>query len=197
MRRILASCTSRCSIRFICAITSLLNADAPVFSNSLVRACTQIMSEVCHDYRFSTLLKCAISWCELYRHKWLPGAHRLSPINAFTQHRQLCACQRHNSARCLRPYKLAAVQTLQKHAHPFASCQRSLIKSPLRPRKMKTWPDNGLLSSALCTKPLRLVYPRRISVIPATSQICVLAGIIRAGSQPLRERCRHQPRPPR
>ncbi len=76
---------------------------------------------------------------------------------------------------------------------PSPSCQRTFMRSPRRPRKRKTWPDKGLLSSVLCTRPHRLVCPRRISVMPATSQICVLAGIIRASSPPLHERYRQRP----
>ena len=53
---------------------------------------------------------------------------------------------------------------------PSPSCQINLIKSPLRPRKMKTCPDRGLLSSAFCTRPLRLVKPRRMSVTPAQAR---------------------------
>ena len=75
---------------------------------------------------------------------------------------------------------------------PSPSCQINLIKSPLRPRKMKACPDRGRLSRALCTRPLKLAKPRRMSVTHATSQICVLAGIIREGSQELRKQSRHR-----
>jgi len=47
---------------------------------------------------------------------------------------------------------------------------------------MNTWPDNGLFSRTLCTRPLKLPNPRRKSVTPATSQICMLVGIILADS---------------
>jgi hypothetical protein len=46
----LASCNSRCSMRLICAITILLNAEAPIFSSSDWRTFAQTMCAVCHDY---------------------------------------------------------------------------------------------------------------------------------------------------
>ncbi|OUH94857.1 hypothetical protein AZZ69_004781, partial [Klebsiella pneumoniae] len=52
----------------------------------------------------------------------------------------------------------------------------SLTLLPLRPRKMKTWPDIGSSFSIVCTFAARPLKPLRMSVIPATSQILVPVG---------------------
>ncbi len=52
----------------------------------------------------------------------------------------------------------------------------SLTWLPLRPRKMKTWPDIGSSFSAVCTFAARPLKPFLISVVPATSQILVPVG---------------------
>src|ERR1700738_3189876 len=84
------------------------------------------MSAVCHEHRSSALLNVQYVDDELYGHERLPGAHSLSPINAFAQHRKLCARQRHGPACCLRPYKLAAVETLHQKTHAFAVMPKDL-----------------------------------------------------------------------
>jgi hypothetical protein len=94
---------------------------------------------------------------ELYSHNWLPGAHRLPPIDAFTQHRKLCAGERYNTVRGLRPNESAAVETLDEQAHPFTVVPKQFNQVTSAPTKIKTFPDNGLLSSALCTKLPRLM----------------------------------------
>jgi len=63
-----------------------------------------------------------------------------------------------------------------KRHDPSPSNHRTLIKSPRLPRKIYTWPENGLSWSALCTIPLNPVNPRRRSVTPATIQIRVPAA---------------------
>src|ERR1700691_5070693 len=65
---------------------------------------------------------------------------------------------------------------LQNKHRPSPSNQISFTRSPLRPRKMNTWPDSGLFSNLVCTSALSPVKPRRRSVTPAAIQICVLAG---------------------
>src|SRR5215471_21510002 len=60
--------------------------------------------------------------------------------------------------------------------NPSPSNQRTLIRSPRRPRNTNTCPDNGLCSSFVCTNALNPVNPRRKSVTPAAIQMRVLAG---------------------
>jgi hypothetical protein len=72
-----------------------------------------------------------------------------------------------------------------KRHNPSPSNHRTLIKSPRLPRKIYTWPENGLSWSAVCTIPLSPVNPRRRSVTPATIQIRVpTASPIIAASVP-------------
>src|SRR5262249_17630705 len=59
---------------------------------------------------------------------------------------------------------------------PSPSYQRTLSRSPRRPRNTNTCPENGLCSSFVCTCALNPVNPRRKSVTPAAIQIRVLAG---------------------
>src|SRR5688572_28761207 len=62
-----------------------------------------------------------------------------------------------------------------KH-NPSPSNQSSFIKSPRRPRKTNTCPENGLFSNTVCAIALSPVNPLRRSVTPAAIQISVLAG---------------------
>ena len=59
---------------------------------------------------------------------------------------------------------------------PSSVDQSSFTWLPLRPRKMKTWPDIGSSFSVVCIFAARPLKPLRISVMPATSQILVPAG---------------------
>lgn len=59
---------------------------------------------------------------------------------------------------------------------PSASAQRIFTVSPLRPRKINRWPENGFSSSACCTSSPRSLNDLRISVTSATSQIRVPDG---------------------
>jgi hypothetical protein len=59
-------------------------------------------------------------------------------------------------------------------------------KSPRRPRNTKTWPQNGLAASAVCTMAARPSKPLRMSVWPATSHTRVFAS--RADHGRLRKR---------
>ena len=59
---------------------------------------------------------------------------------------------------------------------PSASAQRILTVSPLRPRKINRWPENGLSSRTCWTSSPRPLKDLRISVTPATSQIRVPDG---------------------
>src|SRR4029077_771060 len=65
---------------------------------------------------------------------------------------------------------------LQNKHRPSPSNQISFTRSPLRPRKMNTWPDIGLFSNLVCTRALSPLNPRRRSVTPAAIQIWVLPG---------------------
>src|ERR1700721_1376993 len=65
---------------------------------------------------------------------------------------------------------------LQNKHSPSPSNQMSFTRSPLRPRKMNTWPDIALFSNLVCTSALSPMNPRRRSLTPAAIQICVLAG---------------------
>ena len=71
-----------------------------------------------------------------------------------------------------------------KRQRPSPSHHNILIKSPRRPRKTNTCPENGFSLRAVCTIPLKPVNPRRRSVTPAAIQIRVPAGspIIRANT---------------
>src|SRR5262249_55752522 len=62
------------------------------------------------------------------------------------------------------------------------SHQSNLIRSPRRPRKTNTWPENGFCSKTVWTVALRPVKPRLRSVTPAASQICVPVGSAIIGS---------------
>src|SRR5215471_2668235 len=64
-----------------------------------------------------------------------------------------------------------------KH-NPSPSNQRTLIRSPRRPRNTNTCPENGLCSSFVCTCALNPVNPRRKSVTPAAIQMRVLPGSV-------------------
>ena len=68
--------------------------------------------------------------------------------------------------------------------NPSPSNQRTLIRSPRRPRNTNACPQNGFCSNFVCTNALSPVKPRRKSVTPAAIQIRVFAGqpIIRAGT---------------
>src|SRR5215471_9037159 len=59
---------------------------------------------------------------------------------------------------------------------PSPSHHSILIKSPRRPRKTNTCPENGLSLRTVCTCALRPVNPRRRSVNPAAIQTCVPVG---------------------
>lgn len=59
---------------------------------------------------------------------------------------------------------------------PSASAQRIFTVSPLRPRKINRWPENGFSSSACCTSSPSPLNDLRISVTPAASQIRVPDG---------------------
>src|SRR5207237_1086820 len=87
---------------------------------------------------------------------------------------------------------------LANRHNPSPSYQRTLIRSPRRPRNTNTWPENGLCSSLVWINALNPVKPRRKSVTPAAIQIRVLAGsaIIAASTPTARatERDRHCPR---
>src|SRR5439155_814449 len=65
---------------------------------------------------------------------------------------------------------------LANRHNPSPSCQRTLIRSPRRPRNTNTCPENGFCSSLVSTSALSPVKPRRKSVPPAAIQIRVLAG---------------------
>jgi len=54
--------------------------------------------------------------------------------------------------------------------------QRTLSKSPRRPRKANTCPEKGSSVNVVCTNAAKPFMPRRISVTPAASHICVPAG---------------------
>ena len=54
--------------------------------------------------------------------------------------------------------------------NPSPSNQRTFTMSPRRPRKTKTWPENGCSFSTVCTCALRPSKPRRMSVTPAAVQ---------------------------
>lgn len=59
---------------------------------------------------------------------------------------------------------------------PSASAQRIFTVSPLRPRKINRWPENGFSSRACYTSSPRPLKDLRISVTPATSQMRVPDG---------------------
>src|SRR5947207_457738 len=65
---------------------------------------------------------------------------------------------------------------LANRHNPSPSYQRTLIRSPRRPRNTNTCPENGFCSSLVSTSALSPVKPRRKSVPPAAIQIRVLAG---------------------
>src|SRR5262249_8948136 len=67
-----------------------------------------------------------------------------------------------------------------KH-NPSPSHHNNLIRSPRRPRKTKTCPENGLCSNTVCITALNPVNPRRRSVTPAAIQICVPVGSVIIG----------------
>src|SRR5436309_8481380 len=60
--------------------------------------------------------------------------------------------------------------------NPSPSYQRTLIRSPRRPRNTNTCPENGFCSSLVSTNALSPVKPRRKSVTPAAIQMRVFAG---------------------
>ena len=60
--------------------------------------------------------------------------------------------------------------------NPSPSHHNSLIRSPRRPRKAKTCPENGFSFKTVCATALNPVKPRRRSVTPAAIQICVPVG---------------------
>jgi hypothetical protein len=76
----------------------------------------------------------------------------------------LCACGQMKRPRSSR--------FANKHK-PSPSHHKSLIRSPRRPRKTKTCPENGFSSRTVCTVALNPVKPRRRSVTPAAIQMCV------------------------
>ena len=71
--------------------------------------------------------------------------------------------------------------------NPSPSYQRTLIRSPRRPRNTNTCPENGFCSSLVSTSALSPVKPRRKSVTPAAIQIRVLAGDADHRSQALQQ----------
>src|SRR5438128_8234077 len=60
---------------------------------------------------------------------------------------------------------------LANRHNPSPSYQRTLIRSPRRPRNTNTCPENGFCSSLVSTSALSPVKPRRKSVTPAAIQI--------------------------
>src|SRR6266404_1170846 len=66
--------------------------------------------------------------------------------------------------------------TASRTNNPSPSYQRTLIRSPRRPRNTNTCPENGFCSSLVSTNALSPVKPRRKSVTPAAIQMRVLAG---------------------
>ena len=64
--------------------------------------------------------------------------------------------------------------------NPSPSYQRTLMRSPRRPRNTNTCPENGFCSSLLSTSALSPVKPRRKSVTPAAIQIRVFDRRVRS-----------------
>jgi hypothetical protein len=71
---------------------------------------------------------------------------------------------------------------LANRQRPSPSYHNSLIRSPRRPRKTNTCPENGFVFSAVYTIALSPMKPRRRSVMPATIQMRVPLGIIGAAT---------------
>ena len=103
----------------------------------------------------------------------LSGLHQSIPSSSIescarvSETLPLSACGHTNRPRSSR---------FENRQSPSPSNHNSLIKSPRRSRKAKTWPESGACSSAVCTSALSPVKPRRMSVTPAAIQICVFAG---------------------
>src|SRR6266851_5365241 len=69
---------------------------------------------------------------------------------------------------------------------PSPSHHNSFNRSPRRPRKQNTWPENGSFPSTICACAARLSKPLRMSVTPAANHTRVPAGkpIIAAARSP-------------
>jgi hypothetical protein len=119
-----------------------------------------------HEYRGISLVnQTAISGVQV-----LSGLRQSMPSRSI----ESCARVRHTvpSVACGQMNRPRSRRLANRH-RPSPSNQRSLIMSPLRPRKTNTWPENGCCSSTVCTCALRPWKPRRRSVTPAAIQIFV------------------------
>jgi hypothetical protein len=67
---------------------------------------------------------------------------------------------------------------------PWPSCQRTLIKSPRRPRKTNRWPPCGSRRSVSCTSRAKPSKPLRMSVCPVASHTRTPVGTGIIGALP-------------
>src|SRR5205085_4503846 len=91
------------------------------------------------------------------------------------------------------PDEAAALQALgQQHQALAVEPHSTLRMSPRRPRKTKTWPQNGFSVSAVCTTAARPSKPFLMSVWPATIHTRVFDGrpIMRGYAAPGARRAR-------
>ena len=134
--------------------------------NAVCHRCDQNALQNVHEYRGISLVnQTAISGVQV-----LSGLRQSMPSSSI----ESCARVRQTvpSVACGQMNRPRSNRLANRH-RPSPSNQRSLIMSPLRPRKTNTWPENGCCSSTVCTCALRPLKPRRRSVTPAAIQILV------------------------
>src|SRR3984885_8750816 len=108
-----ASSVNCCCFSWCCERTSAFSASmsSASRSGSGARIVPGSMPRFCN---------CTSIKSDSHRHRRLPGTIRSSPVDAFEQHRQLSAAQRHGSAVSLRPDEAAPLQTLLKQTQSVA-----------------------------------------------------------------------------
>ena len=134
--------------------------------NAVCHRCDQNALQNVHEYRGISLVnQTAISGVQV-----LSGLRQSMPSSSI----ESCARVRQTvpSVACGQMNRPRSNRLANRH-RPSPSNQIILIRSPLRPRKMKTWPENGCCSSTVCTCALRPLKPRRRSVTPAAIHILV------------------------
>lgn len=101
----------------------------------------------------------------------------MAPVDAFKQHGELYHGQVHGAFGRLWPEEATVLQTFGEETKAITiPPESSLMRSPRRPRKTKTWSPKGSAPSFSWTIAAIPSNPRRMSVIPPASQMRVPLG---------------------
>jgi hypothetical protein len=82
-------------------------------------------------------------FCTFSAHeRWLPGALRRAPVNAFDQHRKLCRRERHGAAGLAQrgPDEPALLQSLGEETQPVAVPEQNLDRVATTMRSIESRP---------------------------------------------------------